>query len=74
MRPLAICAALDQNELRELEQLGHRLQYRPNEPVFTQEEIVTSCYNVLEGVMRLYKLLPDGRRQTVTAGDVFPAG
>ena len=65
VRPLAICAALDQDELRVLEQLGHRLQYRPNEPVFTQEEIATSCYNVLEGVMRLYKLLPDGRRQIV---------
>jgi CRP/FNR family transcriptional regulator, anaerobic regulatory protein len=65
VRPYAICAALDQDELRQLEQLGHRLQYRPNEPVFTQEEIVTSCYNVLEGVMRLYKLLPDGRRQIV---------
>jgi CRP/FNR family transcriptional regulator len=65
VRAHAICAALDQEELSDLERLGHRLQYRPNEPVFTQEEIVTSCYNVLEGVMRLYKLLPDGRRQIV---------
>ena len=65
VRAHAICAALDLNELRELEQLGQRLRYRPGEPVFTQEEIATSCYNVLEGVMRLYKLLPDGRRQIV---------
>jgi CRP/FNR family transcriptional regulator len=65
VRPHAVCAALDQDELRQLDQLGHRLRYRPNEPVFTQEEIVTSCYTVLEGVMRLYKLLPDGRRQIV---------
>ena len=61
----AICAALEQDELRQLEQSGQRLQYRPGEPVFTQEEIATSCYNLLEGVMRLYKLLPDGRRQIV---------
>lgn len=65
VRPRAICAALEQDELRQLEQIGQRLQYRSNEPVFTQEEIATSCYNVLEGVMRLYKLLPDGRRQIV---------
>jgi CRP/FNR family transcriptional regulator len=65
VRPHAICAALDLDELHQLEQLGHRLQYRPNEPVFSQEEIVTSCYNLLEGVLRLYKLLPDGRRQIV---------
>jgi CRP/FNR family transcriptional regulator len=62
VRPHAICAALERDELR---QLGQRLQYRPGEPVFTQEEIATSCYNLLEGVMRLYKLLPDGRRQIV---------
>jgi CRP/FNR family transcriptional regulator, anaerobic regulatory protein len=65
VRPLAICAALEQDDLRQLERLGQRFQYRPNEPVFTQEEIATSCYNLLEGVMRLYKLLPDGRRQIV---------
>jgi CRP/FNR family transcriptional regulator len=65
VRPHAVCAALDHDELRQLEQLGHRLQCRPNEPVFNQEDIVLSCYNVLEGVLRLYKLLPDGRRQIV---------
>lgn len=65
VRPHAVCAALDFDELRQLEQLGHRLQYRSNEAVFGQEEIVQSCYNVLEGVLRLYKLLPDGRRQIV---------
>ncbi len=65
IRQHAICAALDRDELRQLEQLGQRLEYRPNESVFTQEEIVVSCYNVLEGVLRLYKLLPDGRRQIV---------
>jgi hypothetical protein len=43
VRPHAICAALDREELRDLEHFGHLLQYRPNEPVFTQEEIVTSC-------------------------------
>jgi CRP/FNR family transcriptional regulator, anaerobic regulatory protein len=65
VRPYAICAALEPDELLELEQLGQRLEYRTNAPVFTQEDVATSCYNVVEGVMRLYKLLPDGRRQIV---------
>lgn len=65
VRPHAICAALDRDELRQLEQIGHHFQYRPNESVFSQEEIAISCYNLLEGVLRLYKLLPDGRRQIV---------
>jgi CRP/FNR family transcriptional regulator len=65
VRPFAICAALEHDELRDLEHLGHHVHFRPNEAVFVQEEMVTSYYNLLEGVMRLYKLLPDGRRQIV---------
>ena len=33
--------------------------------MFAQEELTTSVYNLLEGVIRLYKLLADGRRQIV---------
>jgi CRP/FNR family transcriptional regulator len=65
VRPFTICAVLEQAELRELEQLGQHVHFRANEAVFAQEEIATSYYNLLEGVMRLYKLLPDGRRQIV---------
>lgn len=65
VRPHAVCAALDHNELQFFDQLGERQRYQPDEPVFRQEQAVLSCYNVLEGVLRLYKLLPDGRRQIV---------
>jgi CRP/FNR family transcriptional regulator len=65
IRPLSICAALAQSELRGLAHLGRHIQFAPCETVFAQEEITTSFYNLLEGVMRLYKLLPDGRRQIV---------
>src|ERR1700686_2486258 len=62
-RRFSICAALDKTELRELERLSHHVHFAPRETVFGQEELATSFYNLLEGVMRLYKLLPDGRRQ-----------
>jgi CRP/FNR family transcriptional regulator, anaerobic regulatory protein len=65
VRPFTICAALERSELQELEQLGDHVHFGPNEAVFAQEEIAGSIYNLLEGVMRLYKLLPDGRRQIV---------
>ena len=65
VRPFTICAVLEQAEQRELEQLGHHVRFRPNAAVFAQEEVAASVYNLLEGVMRLYKLLPDGRRQIV---------
>jgi CRP/FNR family transcriptional regulator len=63
--PARVCAAVDQAELRELDHLGRRIHFMPRQTVFAQEELTTSFYNLREGVMRLYKLLPDGRRQIV---------
>jgi CRP/FNR family transcriptional regulator len=65
VRSFAICAVLERHELRELEQLGQHIHYKANETMFAQEEAATSYCNLLEGVMRLYKLLPDGRRQII---------
>jgi CRP/FNR family transcriptional regulator len=65
VRRLSICAALDKAELRELAHLGRHVHFLASETVFAQEEMTTSFYNLLEGVMRLYKLLPDGRRQII---------
>jgi CRP/FNR family transcriptional regulator len=65
VRQFSVCAALDRAELRELEHLSRHVHFSACETVFAQEEMTTSFYNLLEGVMRLYKLLPDGRRQIV---------
>ena len=63
VRRFSICAALLRAELRELEHLGRHLQFASRETIFAQEELTTSFYNLTDGVLRLYKLLPDGRRQ-----------
>ncbi|OAF14571.1 helix-turn-helix domain-containing protein [Bradyrhizobium neotropicale] len=65
VREFAVCSSLDAAELRELEHLGRRVHFAAGQTVFSEEDITTSFYNVLDGVMRLYKLLPDGRRQIV---------
>jgi CRP/FNR family transcriptional regulator len=65
VRRLSVCAALDRHELRELEHLSRHVNFASGETVLAQDEIATSFCNVLEGVLRLYKLLPDGRRQIV---------
>jgi len=65
VRKFSLCASLNVAEQRELEHLGRHVDFSPCESVFSEEEITTSCYNLHEGVMRLYKLLPDGRRQIV---------
>ena len=65
VRSLGVCAALDRGELRELDHLGRHVHFISRETVFAQEELTTSFYNLREGVLRLYNLLPDGRRQIV---------
>jgi CRP/FNR family transcriptional regulator, anaerobic regulatory protein len=65
MRRLSVCALLDENEIGEIEHLVRHVQFAACETVFAQEDIATSFYSVLEGSLRLYKLLPDGRRQIV---------
>ena len=65
IRWLTVCAALDRKDLRELGQLSRHMHFSARETIFAQEEMTTSFYNLQHGVMRLYKLLSDGRRQIV---------
>ena len=65
VRGFSVCASLDKIEMRDFEQLGRRAHFSTCETVFAQEDITSYFYNLVDGVMRLYKLLPDGRRQIV---------
>jgi CRP/FNR family transcriptional regulator, anaerobic regulatory protein len=65
VRSLSICGALDQKDLAEFERISRHVQLAPNEALFTAGEPARSVHNLTAGVARLYKLLPDGRRQVV---------
>jgi len=65
IRGLGACSPLNEAELREFHHLGRRVRFAARESVFGEQEITTSVFSVLDGVIRLYKLLPDGRRQVV---------
>ena len=61
----AICGALSSAELADLDKIAKRAVFAPKETLFAQGEPSTKVYSVSEGVVRLYKLLPDGRRQVI---------
>jgi CRP/FNR family transcriptional regulator len=65
VRGFSVCASLDKIEMQDFEQLGRRVHFSTCETVFAQEDVTSYFYNLVDGVMRLYKLLPDGRRQIV---------
>ncbi len=65
VRPHSICAALDPDELQELDALAQPLNFTAKHTLFVEGEPAASLYNVTQGVVRLYKMLEDGRRQIV---------
>jgi CRP/FNR family transcriptional regulator, anaerobic regulatory protein len=65
VRPLSVCAALETDELQQLENLAQVGCLAPKATLFTQDEPAEFVYNLTAGLVRLYKLLPDGRRQII---------
>jgi CRP/FNR family transcriptional regulator len=65
VRSLSICGALDQTDLAEFERIARHVQLEPGEALFTAGEVAHSVHSLTAGVARLYKLLPDGRRQVI---------
>jgi CRP/FNR family transcriptional regulator, anaerobic regulatory protein len=65
VRSLAVCAALDEKELGELEDIVHHIEIPGKSTFIHQGDEADSVFSVTEGVVRLYKLLSDGRRQII---------
>lgn len=63
IRPASICSCLSPDELAQLDTMAHPLAFAPKEAIFTQGQPAEAVYNITAGIARLYKLLPDGRRQ-----------
>lgn len=65
VRLISVCGALDTAELVELEAMSERRSFSPREGIARQGDPADVVYNVTGGAVRVYKLLPDGRRQIV---------
>jgi CRP/FNR family transcriptional regulator len=65
VRSLAICGELNEAEHQEFERLAQHVRFGPKEALFSEDEMADSVYSLTEGIARLYKLLPDGRRQII---------
>jgi CRP/FNR family transcriptional regulator len=64
--PTLFCGeACDRSELAELKRLAVPLRLNGGQTIFSEGDAATSAFGLSHGVVRLYKLLPDGRRQIV---------
>jgi len=61
--PTLFCGkACNELELRELQRLATQIYPRLGETIFSEGDLADEVFGLSQGVVRLYKLLPDGRR------------
>jgi CRP/FNR family transcriptional regulator len=65
VRPISVCSALSVRELAEMEALSQHARLDKGQALFGQDEPAGAVFNVIEGSLRLSRLLPDGRRQVM---------
>ena len=70
VREFVFCGALDDVELAALSSIKSVMEFEPNALLFQEGDSADYVFNVTSGVVRVYKLLADGRRQIT--GFLFP--
>lgn len=63
VRTMAVCAALADDELAELDKIMTSRHLAPNEMLVTEGDPLKRAYSLTSGMLRLSIALPDGRRQ-----------
>lgn len=63
VRELSFCSALRGHELDRLAALVSRRPVAAGQALFQEGDEAAAVFNIIEGAVRLFKLLPDGRRQ-----------
>ena len=65
IRHRAICRVLSADNLARINEIARQKRYRAGETIFFEGDDVKYLGNVVSGVVKLGKLLPDGRQQIV---------
>ncbi|WP_343565566.1 Crp/Fnr family transcriptional regulator [Kiloniella sp. b19] len=67
---MALCNALGCDDLKRLSELAFEQSAQKGETIINEADPASYLFNVTSGALKLYKLLPDGRRQIT--GFLFP--
>lgn len=71
VRELSICEALKGREIDRIAEIVTRIPVPAGRTLFQEGDEADYVYNIVDGALRLFKLLPDGRRQIT--GFLFPS-
>jgi CRP/FNR family transcriptional regulator len=70
VRSQALCSVLDCTDLKEFKNLGWTIRLEPGQTLFHEGDPATRVFTLTRGTLKLYKLLPDGRRHV--SGFMYP--
>ena len=70
VRSAAMCRVLDCSDLAQMRRLGWSLNVKQGQSLFHEGDPANRVFTLTNGALKLYKLLPDGRRQVT--GFMFP--
>lgn len=70
VRQMTVCAVLDDDDQRRLASIMTQQQLAEGRTIFNEADPAEYVFNVTSGAVKVYKLLPDGRRQIT--GFLFP--
>ena len=62
-RAFSVCAGLDRADLASLDEIAERVSVKTGDSLVREGEAAHHLFNITSGSVRIYKLLPDGRRQ-----------
>jgi CRP/FNR family transcriptional regulator len=63
VRKTAVCGVLNCSKLARLRGLGSHFRLSAGQPLFHEGDPANRVYTLVQGSLKLYNLLPDGRRQ-----------
>jgi CRP/FNR family transcriptional regulator, anaerobic regulatory protein len=63
VRDIAACAPLNGEEQKQLASIMTTIEVAARQPIFEETDPAEHVFNVTAGAVKIYKLLPDGRRQ-----------
>ncbi|MDO9608004.1 MAG: helix-turn-helix domain-containing protein [Brevundimonas sp.] len=62
-RAFSVCSSLDPADLAGLDSIAERVSLKAGESLIREGDPAVHLFNITSGSVRIYKLLPDGRRQ-----------
>jgi CRP/FNR family transcriptional regulator len=63
VRPLALCGALDLAHVHVMSSIAHPRRIEAGKQLMQEGDTAEDVFTLTEGMLKLYKLMPDGRRQ-----------